>query len=446
MALSSFRARLALGFGALVLIAFVSGLLAVATLSATARRATDVSAVIIDELAEVQDVRVRAEQVVVAARGFLLTQDETFRRQLELEEADLETSLGTLRAEAHEPAIDIQLAVVEQLLRDYSRRTAAAARKHASTDLKGIELAFEQELVPRKRALDMAALTLVRMERAMLQREANRAAGVAQTFSRGIIVAWLGGLGVAVALALLVMRRLAAQYRRVEQAEQAAREAAAARKQILDIVAHDLLTPLNAIVLGLEVSKARGVEVPHGSAIANAADRMHRLVNDLVDASRAERRKLEISCSECDVASLLAATVELFAARAANAGVELRHEAPPGLRASLDADRIGQVLSNLIGNAITSTPRGGVVAISATLQPDGGVRFAVTDSGPGLPDEDVAGLFQAYKQGSSGRRGSLGLGLYICKSLVEAHGGQIGAESSPRGTTFWVRVPRESPT
>jgi signal transduction histidine kinase len=131
----------------------------------------------------------------------------------------------------------------------------------------------------------------------------------------------------------------------------------------------------------------------------------------------------------------------LFHARAAEAGVELTATGAPGAEVTADRERVVQVLSNLIANALRFTPRGGRIAMTA--EHDGPrVRFEVSDTGPGIAEDQIPRLFERYWQGRSPHRGSLGLGLYICKQLVAAHGGDIGVRSRlGDGSTFWFTVP-----
>lgn len=443
----SFRIRLMLGFGALVAVTLATGILAMMTLTATSRRAAAVGSEIVEDVADVQRLRLHAEQVVAAARGYLLAPDDSLHAELTRHEADLAHALDELHGDA-EPTISAQLAVVEHRLLDYTTATARAARtgSYRAADTAASD-ALERDLIPRRRALEEAVTKLVEMERTKFANEAALAGDVVRRFGLTIMAGWAVAFAICVTLAIVVMRRLSVQYRSVVEAQHAATRVAAARKELLDIVAHDLLTPLNAIALGLEVMKERDIDVPLSATLANATQRMNRLVNDLVDVSRAEQQTLQIERRDTLIEPLLKTAVDLFAARAARANVELHIECSSSLRGAVDSERVIQVLTNLVGNAIAYTPPDGRVRISATEQPDGCLHFAVTDSGPGLGDIDVASLFEPYRQGEShdGKpRGKLGLGLYISKSLVEAHGGRIGATSSSEGATFWFELPREA--
>jgi signal transduction histidine kinase len=439
-----FRTQLTLGVIALIAITSCIGVLAAITLYVTNSRSHATTRQVIDDLAVVQAVRVRAQQVVSAARGYLLAGDVEFREQLEAREEDLERSLRELRQRHQDPAVAAQLAVVEQRLLDYSQATARAARQRGKASvLSGIELTFERLLEPRQRALDEAVTTLVSSERAKLDREAAHSTDVLRTFSIALLFAWCAGTGLSITLAVIVVRRSTAQFRRVKEAEAVAEAHAAARKQLLDIVAHDLRSPLNAIVLGLEVAERQRADVPQLVTVKNAAARMQRLVEDLLDVSRAQMGGLELIREQQPVGPLLDGIVGQFQAAAERAGVRLRTEASPALAAYVDRDRLFQILANLLGNAIRHGRRGDEVVVRACEQPSGAVQFSVSDHGPGIPREELGHLFDAYTQGPEhGRRGRLGLGLYISKKLVEAHGGHIAVDSTPgEGTTFSFEIP-----
>jgi signal transduction histidine kinase len=139
--------------------------------------------------------------------------------------------------------------------------------------------------------------------------------------------------------------------------------------------------------------------------------------------------------------------VDEFKADAVAKGVILTAEVPIHQMSVLaDHDRIGHVFSNLIGNAVRHTPKGGSITLGAETI-DGSVRFTVADTGTGVPKEYQARIFERfYRVPESGHKGT-GLGLYIAKEIVRAHGGEIGAESEPgKGSRFWFTLPAASKT
>jgi signal transduction histidine kinase len=167
---------------------------------------------------------------------------------------------------------------------------------------------------------------------------------------------------------------------------------------------------------------------------------MNRLIEDLLDVARMEAGTLSLSPTPQPTESLLREAVE--AAQPLAGEVHLLLEEPGALPPVLaDRDRLLQVFSNLLGNALKFTPRGGQVRVGARAQ-DEHVRFYVRDTGPGLNEDALAHIFDRFWQLDRKDRRGAGLGLSIVKGLVEAHGGRLRVESEPgHGSTFSFTVP-----
>jgi signal transduction histidine kinase len=224
-------------------------------------------------------------------------------------------------------------------------------------------------------------------------------------------------------------------------------QALRAREEVLAIVSHDLRNPLNAITLAaslLEVSESISPEDREQlDIIGLSASRMRRLIEDLLDVTRLEGgKRLPIEPAPLEVEPLLQETYELFKAQAATSEITLQYavgEKVPPVYA--DHHRVLQVLSNLVGNAMKFTPKGGVITFRADPQ-DGHVLFTVADTGPGVPKENLKDIFNPYWQAKRAERLGAGLGLPIAKGIVESHGGQIWVESEKgRGTKFFFTLP-----
>ncbi len=227
----------------------------------------------------------------------------------------------------------------------------------------------------------------------------------------------------------------------------AATEAAVrSREEVLAIVSHDLRNPLNTILMGAKVLLELGLEeqhVRHLQVVKRSADRMNRLIQDLLDVVRLEAgQSLPLEARPVEVAALLAEACEAFQGQAATKIVHLLcGRAEQGLVVSADRDRVLQVLSNLIGNALKFTPEGGRVTVSSRRE-GAAVLFSVEDTGPGIPPDNLAHVFDLYWQAKQTARLGAGLGLTISKGIVEAHGGRIWVESQPGlGSTFWFSLP-----
>ena len=222
-------------------------------------------------------------------------------------------------------------------------------------------------------------------------------------------------------------------------------EAISNRDDFLSIVSHDLRALLSTVSMSAELI-ARGARDKGGDEsetsqtaqrIVRAAFRMKRLIADLMDVSSIESGNLGIKQTRGSATALITEAVDLFGPAASEKGVTL--EADPmevPLLATFDHDRILQVLGNLIGNAIQFTPRGGRIRVGQSGEGDA-VCFSVADTGPGIPQAQLEAVFERFWQvGDNARRG-LGLGLYIARGIVEAHGGRIWAQSTQgKGSVF----------
>jgi len=221
-----------------------------------------------------------------------------------------------------------------------------------------------------------------------------------------------------------------------------------AERTFLLSVSHELKTPLTAIS-GHAEALGDGVVPPERVAevILREARRLERLVRDLLDLARLDAHVFGVHPQRVDLAELADEAVERFEPQARAFGVELAADARGAAPAIADPDRVLQVLSNLIENALRITPEGGRVTVHA--EP---ATLTVADTGPGLAEADVLRAFERFylyeRSGGRSRTVGTGLGLAIVRELTEAMGGSVGVESRPgSGTTFTVALPRdESPT
>jgi signal transduction histidine kinase len=232
---------------------------------------------------------------------------------------------------------------------------------------------------------------------------------------------------------------------------QAAQHATKVRDEVLGIVAHDLRSPLNSISLWTQLverllQKLGSADLQTRSqealgSIASACRRMSRLIQDLLDVARLEAGRLSVTMSLQTPASLLREAIDQASPEAT--GFQLHLEAPEAAPPVLaDRDRILQVFSNLLGNALKFTPAGGEIWVGARVEGEQ-VRFHVRDTGPGIPPESLAHIFDRFWQANRTDRRGAGLGLSIAKGIVEAHGGTIQVESEPgRGSTFSFTLPQ----
>jgi signal transduction histidine kinase len=219
----------------------------------------------------------------------------------------------------------------------------------------------------------------------------------------------------------------------------------AQRDQMIGIFGHDLRGLLNALNIHTELflRRDRKKAVESARNVRLALSRMDRLITSLLDYVRLKANKLEVVPRPLDAAKLLREAVEMFRPLAAVKTLTLTLAIPDTpLRARADRDRVFQVLSNLLSNAIKfSSVKGEITVQAATSGHD--LQIAVRDEGPGIPERDLDRVFEGFCQLDESDTRGLGLGLYISRAIIEAHGGRIWATSRPGvGSTFSFTVPR----
>lgn len=233
---------------------------------------------------------------------------------------------------------------------------------------------------------------------------------------------------------------LAAQIERVTSEQDV-------RRQLLADVSHELHTPLTTIRGYVETLRMTGLPLTEAdrsrylAVVDDEAVRLEHLIGDLLDLAKVEAGGQGLRTAVVPVALLWSRLRDRYGPAAAAAGVVLVLDEPT-IDVHADAGRLEQALSNLVSNALRFTPEGGQVSLSVEALPGGGVRFDVTDTGPGLSDNQQARVFDRfYKQDASRSRTGTGLGLSIVRAIAEAHGGTATVRSAPgRGSTFSVTV------
>jgi signal transduction histidine kinase/HAMP domain-containing protein len=213
-------------------------------------------------------------------------------------------------------------------------------------------------------------------------------------------------------------------------------------------VAHEFRTPLTSLRMAIHlcVEGAAGTLSPKQEELLSGAredcERLQGIVDDILDLSRIQSGRVELHKRTVSAGALLAQAVDDHRQLARDRDIDLHVSALTIDRpVSADPERIRLVFSNLLSNALRHTPRGGTIEVRAAPE-SGAVRFEVSDTGPGIPKAYQSRLFERFFQVPGVAEGGAGLGLFICKEIVEAHGGRIGVESDPgEGTIFWFIVP-----
>jgi signal transduction histidine kinase len=247
------------------------------------------------------------------------------------------------------------------------------------------------------------------------------------------------------------VRREVEQRRELEVLNQKLEELDKQKDEFLNIASHELRAPMSAIKGYISMTQAGdGGEIPVAaqellSEAANENDRMIRLVNNMLNVARIEEGRMVYEVGEVKLSAVVGLVFDEFKFDAQNKALKYVYEPSPGIadKVEVDVDRIHEVVSNLINNAIKYTDSGKVEV--RLLNPAAGrVRFEVEDTGAGMTQDEIGKLFQKFYRAGSyvGKVMGTGLGLYISKLLVEKFGGTIGVKSEKgKGSLFWFELP-----
>ncbi len=221
------------------------------------------------------------------------------------------------------------------------------------------------------------------------------------------------------------------------------------RNNLVATVAHEFRTPLTSLGMAIHLLTEQNVgsltekQADLVYAAREECDRLQSIVNELLDLSRIQAGRMELSTKPVDAEILVRDALDAQETFANQRQVVLRNEALPGTgHVAVDVERIALVFANLLSNAIQHSPQRGEVKIRAFASEDS-VRFEVSDTGPGISKEYHQAIFEKYFRVPGTPPGGAGFGLFIAKEIVQAHGGKIGVESSPgKGSTFWFSLTR----
>lgn len=253
-----------------------------------------------------------------------------------------------------------------------------------------------------------------------------------------------------------VLRITRRAFVRLEETTHAALQATRLKSEFIANVSHEIRTPMNGILGMIELMRRTDLsasQAKHIGTLQSSANALMAVLDDVLDFAKIEAGKLQLHTGSCSPRTLAREVIDLFQARAELKGLLLgcvvADEVPNKVR--VDRERLRQILSNLVGNAIKFTDTGQVmlkVSSPECTELRCQLRFEIVDTGVGIPESAVSHLFEAFSQvdGSHARKhGGTGLGLAICRTLVNLLGGQIGVQSElGKGTCFWLQIPTET--
>lgn len=398
-----------------------------------------------NQITYAERLRWTGEAIVATGRGYLISSDASFLRGLEHAQTNFDRGIHALTTEASDPTTIVLVSAIANNAKAFRDRQELLVSSTETNDGPTLAGRFEAELVPLQRSLSASLDRLIDYKETAIDHVYGRVA-----YERARLLAWLHALlGVlvvaSIAIAAYIARTLVRSYKQEQIALETSRKAVAARDEIMGLVAHDLRNPLSAILMRAALIR-EGAEDPmtakHAAGIESVVHRMEALIKTMLDVATIESGHFTVKPERCDAASLVDTTIEMFGGLAEQKRIRLDPElVAPNAVIRADRDRVLQVLQNLVGNAIKFTPPGGRVSIGVEPERDS-VRFRIADDGPGIPTENLPKVFDRFwKREAGGTRGT-GLGLFIAKGIVEAHGGRIWVESIPGdGAVFSFTLP-----
>ncbi len=428
-------ARTLAGFAAAVgaiVLAVAVYFVVIADRDAKAARVTERSETVL-ALQGLENVLSRAES---AQRSYLLTREERFLESYRRAAAEIPVALDAV-ASRH-PRSEALVALVDAKVAELRRGVDVREADGFAKALREIRTGDGPWLTE---AIQAVNTEMEAVERAALGEQRR---------------AWFGSIALAdtvflganvILLALVVAAGFGvrAEMRRREERERERARILELQERILGIVSHDLRNPLSAIRSGAGLLSGAGLGPQHAKVAAivlSSARRMEGIIRDLLDYTRLRAGSgIPLSLRPADVGEVCSRVVEEAALAAGDDAVELSLEG--GLSGEWDPDRLQQAVGNLVANGLRYAPPGAPVRVRAIGEPDA-VRVEVENDGPPIPPEETRSLFAPFHAGAHGDKlHGLGLGLFIVRSIVEAHGGGVDVHSGPSGpVTFTMRVPR----
>jgi signal transduction histidine kinase len=393
-------------------------------------------------------------------RGYLLTGDEAYLTPYDDARHAIESDLRELRAtwsdgaggdlDALDRLVRAKLQELEQTiaLRRDGRLTAADTMMRRGRGKEQMDAI--RAVIETLRSDEQARLRAATATSAASRRTAFTTAAFASTVALVVVLLCVGLMRRDLVQRTRVAEERAELLRREQEARRQAELANKLKDDFLATLSHELRNPLHAVVGWLQILRLRGTEEPLRERAIDTIERnaraLQRMIEDLLDASRASRGKLELTLAPIPLGTLISSVLETVRPTAVARQIEMaEHLAAADAVVSADYDRLAQVVINLVSNAIKFTPEGGRVDVLLERDSDA-VVITVRDTGRGISRDALGHIFEPFRQTGprmAGAEGGLGLGLSIAKQIVELHGGTIRADSEGlgKGATFVVRLP-----
>jgi signal transduction histidine kinase len=401
------------------------------------------------EISLVERMRRNGELIVSSGRGYLVSADPALLAEVQTAKGRFDENARMLRTQPLDSKAIVLVTHVEQAAENFMEvQQRLIDTRQRTADGEDLIRRFDSELRPVNHDLVNSLNDLVTHEEAELEssyRDAQAARSELEAWLDGLVAMLvLLGFGVAWYFGRLVTRA----YHQEQAALETARAALAAREELLAIVAHDLRNPLGAITMRAAMLREQATTDKgrqQAQTIENIAMRMGHQIRTMLDVTAIEAGRFSVLPTRCELDDLLHETIELFEPVARSKQIWLAQKVEtPGLVVHAERERISQVLANLLSNALKYTPPGGHVTIAVDRHA-GEARIGVLDTGHGISHENQIHIFDRFwRDETSGKKGT-GLGLFIAKGIVEAHGGHIWVESEPgHGARFYFTLPLET--
>lgn len=397
-----------------------------------------------DMITAAERLRWSAEQIVSTGRGFLISSDTAFLDRLTDAQVRFDEGIRVLTRGATDARTPRFVKTVAADAMEFRRRQDALVGSLPITDIRFVANRFEAELVPLQQKLSQSLADLIDYKETSIHSVYEQVRGERARLRQWLNVLLSGLVVASLTIAGYIVTLLGRSLRKEQAALDSARRALAARDEILGVVAHDLRNPLSSIAMRAELMRETASSGPirkHADSIYSVTQSMEHLIRSMLDVTTIESGHFTVNPAPCDVDDLLNETAERFDGIVAQKHVTLDRSSLPDAKVRADRERVLQVLGNLVGNAVKFTPGGGRVEVAAA-RTSSHVCFSVSDTGPGISPEHLPHVFDRFWKHETGGKKGTGLGLFIAKGIVEAHGGQIWVESAPdHGATFRFTLP-----